>query len=168
MRKRGELTIAEGRAIFVALPLPVAAREAVEGLVDRVRAAVPTVGHDGAEQRAVRWVRTDGLHVTVRFLGATVEDRIAGVERAVTDTAAATAPFLMRLHGGGGFPRPDAPRTLWLRITDGHEQLADLAHVTRDEHDPEQRTRRIEHRGSGHRDRDPFPGLGDQPGVRSS
>jgi 2'-5' RNA ligase len=69
----------------------------------------------------------DGLHVTVRFLGPTPEDRLPGVERALLDAAARSAPFRLRLHGGGGFPRPDRPRTLWLRITDGADDLSALA-----------------------------------------
>jgi 2'-5' RNA ligase len=75
----------------------------------------------------------DGLHVTVRFLGPTPPDRLPGVERAVVAAATASKPFRLRLHGGGGFPRPDRPRTLWLRITDGADELADLARRVDDE-----------------------------------
>lgn len=113
--------------MFVALPLPADAREQVAALVERVRAAVPSHEADGSERRAVRWVRTDGLHVTVRFLGPTPPDRLAGIERAVMATAAASAPFTLRLHGGGGFPHPDRPRTLWLQITAGDDAVAGLA-----------------------------------------
>jgi 2'-5' RNA ligase len=69
----------------------------------------------------------DGLHVTVRFLGPTPDDRLPGVERALVGAAAASAPFRLRLHGGGGVPRPDRPRTLWLQITDGSDHVAALA-----------------------------------------
>jgi 2'-5' RNA ligase len=75
----------------------------------------------------VRWVRTDGLHLTVRFLGPTTADRLPGVERAVTATAAGARPLRIRIHGGGGFPRPDRPRTLWLRVAEGEDHLAALA-----------------------------------------
>src|SRR5256885_1874599 len=68
----------------------------------------------------------------------TPPERLAGVERAIAAAAAASAPFRLRLHGGGGFPRPDRPRTLWLQITDGAEDLAGLArhvddHLAREE-----------------------------------
>jgi 2'-5' RNA ligase len=111
----------------VALPLPPDARAAVEALVERITASLPRRAHDGSEVRPVRWVRTDGLHVTVRFLGPTTADRLPGVERAVTLTAQDVGPFRLRLHGGGGFPRPDRPRTLWLRIDEGEKELAALA-----------------------------------------
>ncbi len=96
-------------------------------LVERVKAAVPLRRPDGAALRPVRWVRTDGLHVTVRFLGPTAPSRLEGIERAVMATAAEMEPLRLHLHGGGGFPRPDRPRTLWLRIDEGEEQLAALA-----------------------------------------
>lgn len=115
------------RAIFAALPLPPDIRLQVEALVGRVQEGLPTREADGSEVRPVRWVRTDGLHVTVRFLGPTAPDRLAGIERAVVATAADAAPIRLRLHGGGGFPRPDRPRTLWLRIDEGAGDLAALA-----------------------------------------
>ncbi len=99
----------------------------MEDVIGRVQEAVPLRMPDGSESRPVRWVRTDGLHVTVRFLGPTVDDRLPAVERALRVTAAEAAPFRLRLHGGGGFPHPQRPRTLWLRITDGEAGLTALA-----------------------------------------
>jgi 2'-5' RNA ligase len=49
------------------------------------------------------------------------------VERALRATAQGVAPFELRLHGGGGFPRPDRPRTLWLHIDGGGDEAAALA-----------------------------------------
>jgi 2'-5' RNA ligase len=95
--------------------------------VERIKASVPLHGRDGSELRTVRWVRMDGLHVTVRFLGPTPEDRLPRVERAVIATANEVAPVRLRLHGGGGFPGPDRPRTLWLNIDQGEAELAALA-----------------------------------------
>lgn len=111
-----------GRRIFVAVPLPDAARERVQELVDGVRA-----GADPS-RRDVRWVRLDGLHVTLRFLGPTLDDRLAAVEAAVTATASSgTAPFEARLHGGGAFPGPDRPRAIWLGIGPGDAELGQLS-----------------------------------------
>ena len=53
-----------GQRLFVAVPLPTAAVAAVVDIVDAVR-AMPLP--DG--MRDVRWVRMDGLHLTLRFLG---------------------------------------------------------------------------------------------------
>ena len=72
-RQRGDPYAGQpGRRIFVAAPLPSAAVDAVVGLVESVRAQALPQG-----MRDVRWVRLDGLHLTLRFLGPTPEERLA-------------------------------------------------------------------------------------------
>ena len=115
---------AEMRRLFVAVPLSEAARSAVAAVVERVREAERVAA---PEDRPVRWVRVDGLHLTLRFLGATPEDRVEGLERAVDAAASAVSPFGVRIAGAGGFPGPNRPRALWLGIAEGGEALADLA-----------------------------------------
>lgn len=111
-----------GRRIFVAVPLPDETTAAVADLVDRVRAAgVPGGGRD------VRWVRLEGLHLTLRFLGPTLDERIAAARAAVVDTAAASRPFELSIGGAGAFPSPGRPRALWLGVHDTSGELRRLA-----------------------------------------
>jgi 2'-5' RNA ligase len=107
--------------LFFALPIPDPARGQVGELMDRVQQSV-------ADGRAkIRWVRVEGLHLTLRFLGQTAVDRIPGLEAAADRLAAATAPFGVTIARAGAFPNPARPRTLWLGIEDGAETLAGLA-----------------------------------------
>jgi 2'-5' RNA ligase len=69
----------------------------------------------------------DGLHVTLRFLGPTPDERIGELSKIVDDAAARVAPFRVSIRGSGAFPSARRPRTLWLGIDDGAAQLADLA-----------------------------------------
>jgi 2'-5' RNA ligase len=112
-----------GRRLFVAAALPEDAAGTVRSIVDEVRAEpLP----DGA--RDVRWVRLDGLHLTLRFLGPTAEDRVeptATVVRAVASAAA--GPVDLELGGAGTFPPHGRPRALWIGIAAGAEALAQLA-----------------------------------------
>lgn len=111
-----------GRRVFVAAPLPDDAAAAVAELVQRVRAeGVPGGGRD------VRWVRMDGLHLTLRFLGPTLEDRVDAARAAVRDAAMAGQPFDLTLGGAGTFPSGGRPRALWLGVRDGTDELASLA-----------------------------------------
>lgn len=107
------------KRLFVAVPLSEAARDAVVALVERVRAA----NVDGG----VRWVRMDGLHLTVRFLGPTEDDRVAGVASAVADAAARARPFEVRIGSAGAFPSATRPRALWLGIGEGADGLEAIA-----------------------------------------
>ena len=111
-----------GRRIFVAAPLPADAVEAVAALVDRVRSrGVPGGGRD------VRWVRLDGLHLTLRFLGPTLDPRIEPAREAVRAAGTGAAGFDLVLGTAGAFPEGGRPRTLWVDVIEGAAHLAGLA-----------------------------------------
>ena len=106
--------------LFVAAPLSEPARAAVADVVERIRAGEP-------EGRGVRWVRLDGLHITLRFLGPTAESRVADVAAAVAEAATGVEPFAIRIAGADAFPPVGRPRTLWLDLDRGVDELANLA-----------------------------------------
>ena len=106
--------------LFLAAPIEEPARDAIAAIVEPIRAAEP-------DRRGVRWVRLDGLHVTLRFLGPTSEARLDDLAAAARAAAAAVPPFAIRVHGAGAFPPVGRPRTLWLAITDGASELTRLA-----------------------------------------
>jgi 2'-5' RNA ligase len=109
------------RRLFVGVPIAAAARDEIVALVETVReAADPSV-------RDVRWVRLDGLHLTLRFLGETPEDVVDGVIAAVDEAARGRSPFPVVVTGAGAFPSMARPRTLWLGVADGSDELAELA-----------------------------------------
>jgi 2'-5' RNA ligase len=100
----------------------------VAALVERVRSdGVPGGGRD------VRWVRLDGLHLTLRFIGPTLDGRVDAAAAAVRAAAAATEPFEVSIGGAGTFPPAGRPRALWLGVRDGEAELAGLARKVDDE-----------------------------------
>lgn len=116
------------RRLFVGVPLPDDAVRAVAGLVDDVRAQPLPSG-----VRDVRWVRLEGLHLTLRFLGPTAEERIPAIVDAVERVArSASGPIGIELAGAGAFPTKRRPRALWIGITDGGSVLTELAGATED------------------------------------
>jgi RNA 2',3'-cyclic 3'-phosphodiesterase len=106
--------------LFVAVPLDDPARAAVTAIVERVR-------QDEGEGRPVRWVRLDGIHLTLRFLGPTAADRIAELSAAIEAAAKGVPPFEITIGGAGAFPTQARPRTLWLGLRDGVDRLAAVA-----------------------------------------
>lgn len=115
-----------GRRLFVGVPLPEDAASAIREVVDEVR-AMPLP--DGA--RDVRWVRLDGLHLTLRFLGPTPDPLVAPTMAAVDTVAgAASGPIPIEIAGSGTFPAGRRPRTLWIGIGHGVDGLSDLAAAT--------------------------------------
>jgi len=107
--------------LFFAVIVPPEARAPVGDVMQRVQASVG----DGTAR--IRWVRIDGLHLTLRFLGPTPEDLVAPLRAGADALASAVAPFEVQLDGGGAFPSLAQPRSLWVGVGDGADRLARLA-----------------------------------------
>jgi RNA 2',3'-cyclic 3'-phosphodiesterase len=87
--------------LFVAVEVPRSEQQAAAGLCTGLPRA--------------RWANPHQLHITLRFLGNTPEDRLPEIRRRL---ATVTSPgFQLALHGVGVFP-PAArrPRVLWLGL----------------------------------------------------
>lgn len=101
---------------FIAVELhPDVVAQAVS-LVDRLRSA-------GAE---VKWVESQNMHLTLKFLGDVREEDTADVCRVITKTAAEFQPFDITLGGAGAFPDARRPRTLWIGVTQGEKEMGAL------------------------------------------
>ncbi len=90
---------------------------------DRAVVLQESLGRAGAD---VKWVEPENMHVTLLFLGE-VEDRsLPAVCRVVAEVAAEWPPFEMSVAGAGCFPSPRRPRTLWVGIGEGLQELVAL------------------------------------------
>ena len=69
--------------------------------------------------RAVAWVPTENLHLTLHFLGEQSAERAADARSALAEAAAASEPFQLTLHGFGAFPGLERARILWTGVSDG-------------------------------------------------
>jgi 2'-5' RNA ligase len=88
---------------FIAIDLETGLKTALEGLIR----ALKTTRAD------VRWARTTGLHLTLKFLGEIDEEKSAVVKRVIEEVAGRHASFPLRLEGTGAFPGEHNPRVLW-------------------------------------------------------
>jgi len=117
-----------GRRLFVALELPDEAAAGIAAIVDAVRSRPLPTG-----DRDVRWVRMDGLHLTLRFLGPTPEARIEPTRAAVAAGASRATAVEAELGGVGTFPAGPRPRTIWIGMPVGGEAAAAVG-ATIEEH----------------------------------
>jgi 2'-5' RNA ligase len=104
--------------LFFAVPLPAAALEACRTVIDPVRL--------GPRGRAARWVRTENLHLTVRFLGDIDPAMKDALAEAAREAAAGVDVFEIQLASAGAFPDGRHPRTLWLGVERGNGGLEAL------------------------------------------
>jgi 2'-5' RNA ligase len=103
---------------FFAVALPEEAREAAAQLAGRLR---------GSERgEGVRWVRPEGYHLTLRFLGNVAREAIAELAQSVTEQVAPLAPFAIHLGDALVFPSPRHPRVIALAV-EPEAPLASLA-----------------------------------------
>ena len=109
---------------FIALPLPPAWRDALADVMGDLRRRAPG---------GVRWVDPAGIHLTLRFLGATPPGRAPQVIDGLQTTLAGAEPPTLALDGLGTFPRRGPTRVLWVGVsgqTDRLERLSVLANAT--------------------------------------
>ena len=92
--------------LFVALNLPPPVREAVWAAAAPLRElGLP-----------VKWVRGDGIHVTLKFLGDVADAREAELAAALARAAAGARGLPLALGGFGVFPDLHRPRVVWAGI----------------------------------------------------
>jgi RNA 2',3'-cyclic 3'-phosphodiesterase len=105
--------------LFIALPLPPEVTGWLWQFGQKLAGVVPP--------EAVRWVRPEGMHLTLSFLG----DEVTAVQlpliiQALDQLATVTQPFSLHLDKLGCFPKPLAPRVIWAGLAGDVVQLRQL------------------------------------------
>ena len=77
--------------------------------------------------RDVAWVAPGNLHLTLKFLGTVPETRIDAIVDALTQSGLDLRPFEARIRGLGAFPSGTRPRVIWAGVTDGANEMVELA-----------------------------------------
>jgi 2'-5' RNA ligase len=72
----------------------------------------------------VRWTRTEGIHLTLKFFGSIAEEAVPAISAVVEEVAAAATPFSLAVGGIGAFPDQRRPRVLWVGLSGDVERLA--------------------------------------------
>jgi 2'-5' RNA ligase len=82
-----------------------------------------TIKQTGAD---VKLVEPKNLHITLKFLGDTPEDKTAAIEQVIKKSVEGIKPFTIQLVGTGVFPNQNYIRVIWIGIEDG-QILATIA-----------------------------------------
>jgi 2'-5' RNA ligase len=91
--------------VFAALELPPQMRARLDEIVEALDAALPRGG--------VRWVRAEGMHLTLKFYGDVASGRLPELEAALQQAAGSAGPLALEMQGLGVFPNPLHPRVIW-------------------------------------------------------
>ncbi len=71
----------------------------------------------------VKWVRSNSVHITLKFNGPTPADLIPKMNADLKSAVSRFAPIKLSIAGTGCFPNRDYPRVLWLGVDGETEQL---------------------------------------------
>jgi 2'-5' RNA ligase len=74
----------------------------------------------------LRYVRPEGIHLTLKFLGETPIDRVAAIEGALAEAATEARPFTLHLGGLGTFGPASRPRVVWVGVEGDRPHLIEL------------------------------------------
>lgn len=101
--------------LFVALDFPEQVRQNLRDLIAQLKPKLP----------AARWVRPEGMHVTLKFIGY-VDHRKGETIATVLSDIHAAKPAEMTFRGVGFFPNARRPRVIWCGV-EASQNLAELA-----------------------------------------
>ena len=100
--------------------IAVAATERVNNNIGRVAQRL------AATQSDYNWVLPENLHITLNFAGNIVDVEVPEFCKLIRSAVEDFAPFEMSLQSVGAFPNTEQPRTIWIGIDEGSEQLKSL------------------------------------------
>ena len=103
---------------FIALEIDESTHRALGELQERLIRRIP--------RSLVKWVASDSIHLTLKFLGATRISMLEKVENGMERAVQGIAPFEFRVGGIGCFPNCKRPRVVWVGVKDESGGLSAL------------------------------------------
>jgi 2'-5' RNA ligase len=103
---------------FIAVPLPGSLLERLAALQRKLERQVP--------DRSVRWVRVEGIHLTLKFLGDTPTEKLPDIKQALAAVARHVLSCSFTVGELGCFPNLRRPRVVWVGVQEPTGRLAAL------------------------------------------
>ena len=101
---------------FIAIDLDQGIKEALSAFIDQLK----------EKSRNIRWIRREGMHLTLKFLGEIKEEKIPEIENILEKAVRNYQPFSLKIKGTGYFPlKKKNPRVLWIGV-EADEALSSL------------------------------------------
>ncbi len=94
--------------LFIAVPIPPELIRKISSVSGYFQSQVP--------QDSLKWVDPKDLHLTVKFLGETPEEKIEQIKTILQQSVKPLASFELSVEKLGMYPHDRQPRTIWLGI----------------------------------------------------
>jgi 2'-5' RNA ligase len=93
--------------LFVACEVPDEVKQAIGEVIETLR---------GRSGTAVRWIRPEGVHVTLKFLGEVPVKQLPAIKLAVQEATVGHSPFELEFSSIGTFGGREGLRIMWVGI----------------------------------------------------
>jgi len=93
--------------LFIACELPDDVREGIGQVIETLRA------RSGS---AVRWIKPEGVHVTLKFLGEVPVKKLPSIKLAVQEAVVGHSPFELEFSNIGTFGGREGLRIMWVGV----------------------------------------------------
>ncbi len=103
---------------FIAVNIPVDIKQNLQEEINRLRALI--------RDESVRWVRSEGIHLTLKFLGEISNNSIGEIRKTLNREVEKHPTCTLHVGGFGCFPNRRRPRILWVGITEDNGTLAQV------------------------------------------
>lgn len=107
---------------FLAVEMDDVARDALTGLLTRLRASTAKVS----------WVKPENVHLTLRFLGDVDEGQVNRLGERLALAYRDVEPFRLMVRGVGVFPNLRRPRVVWAGVLAGDGVLEAVQRASED------------------------------------
>lgn len=102
--------------LFIAIEIPDEIKKEMVGVQDQLRKANVDAS----------WIRSEGIHLTLKFLCEVPEAKIGAILGGLQTAAGGTGPLKFSVSGVGTFPNPNNARVVWIGLGGDIEQLTRL------------------------------------------
>ncbi|PIQ88836.1 MAG: RNA 2',3'-cyclic phosphodiesterase [Candidatus Omnitrophica bacterium CG11_big_fil_rev_8_21_14_0_20_42_13] len=89
---------------FIAIELSKELQNKLNFLEDKLK-------HNSAD---VKWVKPENIHLTLKFLGNTGEEKLEPIKKILDNLAVRFKKFSLEISGLGAFPGLKSPRVIWI------------------------------------------------------
>ncbi len=101
---------------FIAIQIPDIVKSELVQIIDKLKSS----------QADVKWIKPEGIHLTLKFLGNIDEQKATEVKEVLNKAAKAEIPFEITLEGLGAFPKPASPKVIWTGVKEGAQNTINL------------------------------------------
>ncbi len=105
---------------FIAIELPEEVRQKLDAVEKQIQAQGGEAG-----RKAVRWVSSGNMHLTLKFLGEVSTANVQSLAGMLQKEASRHHGFVMTIGGLGAFPNARRPRVIWIG-TEAPPELSSL------------------------------------------